>query len=122
MPREPDVRRTSREARTYLKFRRYTTLTPLTVPASARSVTCCDSAYSRRSALDASDNVYLTDPENHRVLKYTNDGKLLAVLGKPGTDLASFNLPTGIAMDAQGGVVVVDSGNNRMLWFDALSK
>jgi DNA-binding beta-propeller fold protein YncE len=73
-------------------------------------------------ALDASDNVYLTDPENHRVLKYTNDGKLLAVLGKPGTDLSSFNLPTGIAVDALGGVVVVDSGNNRVLRFDALSK
>ena len=73
-------------------------------------------------ALDASDNVYLTDPENHRVLKYTNDGKLLAVLGKPGTDLSSFNLPTGIAVDPQGGVVVVDSGNNRVLRFDALSK
>ena len=73
-------------------------------------------------AVDASDNVYLTDPENHRVLKYTNDGKLLAVLGKPGTDLSSFNLPTGIAVDAQGGVVVADSGNNRIMRFDALSK
>ena len=40
----------------YRKLRRYTIDTPLVVPASARSVTCRDSAYSSRSALDASDS------------------------------------------------------------------
>jgi sugar lactone lactonase YvrE len=73
-------------------------------------------------ALDASENVYVTDPENHRILKYANDGTLLAVLGKPGVDLSSFNLPTGISIDAQGSIIISDSFNNRLLKFDPLSK
>ena len=59
-----------------------------------------DDQYPNQIALDSNDNVYVTDPDNHRVFKYGNDGKLLAVLGKPGTDLSSFNEPTGIALDA----------------------
>jgi len=73
-------------------------------------------------ALDSNDNVYVTDPDNHRVFKYGNDGKLLAVLGKPGTDLSSLNEPTGIALDAADNLFVSDSINNRVLKFDPITK
>jgi DNA-binding beta-propeller fold protein YncE len=68
-------------------------------------------------AIDPDGNVFVTDPEISRILKFSNDGKLLAVFGGRGSDLASFNLPTGLAFDAQGNLYVADSGNNRVLVF-----
>ncbi|HID86420.1 MAG TPA: TIGR03663 family protein, partial [Anaerolineae bacterium] len=57
-------------------------------------------------ALDAQDNVYVTDPEGYRVLVFDNQGNLLAVFGQFGADASSFNLPTGIALDAEGNIYV----------------
>ena len=68
-------------------------------------------------AVDADGNVFATDPEGSRVLKFSNDGNLLAVFGTRGADLASFNLPTGLAFDARGNLYVADSGNHRILVF-----
>jgi tripartite motif-containing protein 71 len=42
------------------------------------------------------------------------------VWGKYGTDEASFDLPTGIALDAEGHVYVSDSNNHRVMKFPAL--
>jgi len=59
----------------------------------------------------------VTDPETFRVIKFSNEGRVLAVWGKRGSDLSSFNLPTGIAVDAKGQVLVADTGNQRILQF-----
>lgn len=68
--------------------------------------------------VDSEDNIYVTDPEGYRVIKYGKDGKVRAVWGLPGNDLAGLQLPTGIALDPEGEILLTDAGNNRVLVFD----
>jgi uncharacterized protein (TIGR03663 family) len=70
-------------------------------------------------AVDASDNVYITDPEGYQIMKYDNKGTLLAVFGQFGTDNQSFNLPTGIYVGPNGDLLVTDSLNHRVMRFAA---
>jgi hypothetical protein len=51
------------------------------------------------------------------VLKFDDRDKLLAVWGAYGTDTSSMNLPTGIAVDKGGRILVTDSENHRILVF-----
>lgn len=73
--------------------------------------------------IDDRDNVWLTDVGRHQVFKFTNDGKLLFTLGergKPGADQAHFNLPTDVAVLADGSFYVSDGyRNTRVVKFDA---
>lgn len=87
-------------------------------------------------AVDASGGVYLADRNNHRVLYYANDGDSLAdrVIGQNGdftAHIANHNgagdsgapspnnmmNPTGIALDAAGGLYVCDRDNHRLLYY-----
>jgi DNA-binding beta-propeller fold protein YncE len=72
--------------------------------------------------VDASDNVYASDPEGFRIIKFSNDGKVLAVWGTPGGDNGSFQLPTGLAVAPNNNLYVADSGNNRILVFAPINK
>ena len=84
-------------------------------------------------ALDRQDNLYVADALNSRVLEY--DTPLSAgttadrVFGQPdmtsntynngGVGASSVTSPFGLAADAQGNLYVADSGNNRVLEYDA---
>lgn len=61
--------------------------------------------------------IYLTDPENWRVLVFTLDGAFQATFGLYGQDLLGFGLPNGIALDAMGNVYVADADNHRVMVF-----
>jgi uncharacterized protein (TIGR03663 family) len=61
--------------------------------------------------------VYFAVPERHYVASTDNTGKVLTVWGGSGSDLATFDIPIGVAVDAQGQVYVSDSGNGRVLVF-----
>jgi len=67
-------------------------------------------------AADA-DGVYASDPEMHRVIRFSPTGSVLAVIGRPGADAVSFNLPVGLALDAAGNLYVADAFNNRIMKF-----
>ncbi|MGD8758626.1 MAG: hypothetical protein PVJ07_00075, partial [Anaerolineales bacterium] len=69
-------------------------------------------------AVAASGNVCATDPEGDRVLCFTADGEYWMGWGQYTPDVIQFGLPSGIAFDAQGGVWLSDSENNRLLHFD----
>src|SRR5882762_2682112 len=72
-------------------------------------------------AVDAAGNIYVADYGNNQIRKITPE-RLVSTLAGSGNQgqinatglLASFNQPTGIAVDAAGNVYVGDAGNNRI--------
>jgi len=73
--------------------------------------------------VDRENNVWLTDVGRHQVFKFAHDGKLLLTLGergRPGADQMHFNLPTDVAVLADGSFYVSDGYRNaRVVKFDA---
>jgi predicted membrane-bound mannosyltransferase/DNA-binding beta-propeller fold protein YncE len=76
-------------------------------------------------AVGPDSSVYVTDTWNHRVQKFTEDGKPDKIWGQYGQPVAeipesksSFWGPRGIAVDSQGRVFVADTGNKRIVVFD----
>jgi peptidylamidoglycolate lyase len=73
--------------------------------------------------IDREDHVWLTDVGRQQVFKFTHDGKLLLTLGergKPGDDHGHFNLPTDVAVLADGSFYVSDGyKNTRVVKFSA---
>jgi sugar lactone lactonase YvrE len=75
-------------------------------------------------ALDGKGNVFFTEPGNSVVRKLQADGTLVTVAGVYGTsgaegdggpaNLALFNNPTAIAVDADGNIYVSDTGNHTV--------
>jgi DNA-binding beta-propeller fold protein YncE len=70
-------------------------------------------------------SVYVSDTWNHRVQKFTKDGKPLTTWGQYGQPLPEapesksfFWGPRGVAVDSQGHVFVADTGNKRIVIFD----
>lgn len=75
----------------------------------------------RRLVVDAANNLYLTDGANNRIRKITSAGLVTTVAGDgsasylDGAPLsAQFNVPDGIAMDANGILYIGDRMNNRI--------
>ena len=66
-------------------------------------------------------SVYVTDTWNHRIQKFTADGKFIMTWGffGQGETPEAFYGPRGLATDAQGRVYVTDTGNKRIVVFDA---
>jgi len=68
-------------------------------------------------AWDTQGNIFVSDGYgNNRVVKYDKNGRFLKQIGseKAGNGKDQFNLPHGIAVDAQGVVYVADRSNHRM--------
>ena len=63
---------------------------------------------------DREDNLYIVDGLNHRVQKFTKDGRFLAKWGSQGSKEGQFNTPWGIALDKEGNVYVADWKNDRV--------
>jgi len=82
-------------------------------------------------ALDGSDNLYVADLSNHRVLYYpAGSTTATAVYGqggdfttkdqnKGGISANSLNGPFGVALDSTGNLYVADHNNNRVLYYPA---
>ena len=66
-------------------------------------------------------SVYVTDTWNHRVQKFTRDGRFVKAWGVfgQGETPDAFYGPRGLAVDAEGRVYVTDTGNKRIVVFDA---
>jgi streptogramin lyase len=78
-------------------------------------------SYTQGVAMDASGNVYVADIYNHKIRKITPSGVVSTLAGSGSTGStdgtgtsASFNSPTGVAVDASGNVYVADWGNNKI--------
>lgn len=68
-------------------------------------------------ALDSQGNIYLTEPEGYRVLVFNSEGQFTTTWGDAGNDASTFALLSGVAVDADGNVIVADPGNSRVLKF-----
>jgi predicted membrane-bound mannosyltransferase/sugar lactone lactonase YvrE len=68
--------------------------------------------------------IYVTDTWNHRIQKFSSDGTPIKMWGKPvydpsNTDPNGLWGPRGIAIDSLGRVFVADTGNKRVIIYDA---
>lgn len=68
-------------------------------------------------AVDQTGNIYVTDPDNFRVLSFDRDGNFLRGWGDYSSGIDGFGKPVGIAVTAEGAVWVSDSENNYLLKF-----
>lgn len=76
-------------------------------------------------ATDAQGNVYISDAkkDEHRVLKFDPNGKLLLKFGTQGSKKGQFNYPNALAVDnTTGNIYVCDSNNFRIQIFDKKGK
>jgi len=73
-------------------------------------------------AVDAAENVYVSDNEAFTIRKITPDGVVTTLAGSPGVTgtsdgtgpAALFNGPAGVAVDVSGNIYVADSYNNTI--------
>lgn len=73
-------------------------------------------------ATDSGNNVYVADSGNNSILKFTSEGKYIALWGSAGTGNGQFDKPEGVAVDGSGNVYVGDSGNRRIQKFTSDGK
>lgn len=73
-------------------------------------------------AVSSTGNVYVADTDNHRIVKYTNNGEIVSSWGIEGIESGEFSYPAGIALDSSENVYVADSDNNRIQKFTSEGK
>lgn len=59
---------------------------------------------------------------NHRIVKFSSDGKFIKTWGKRGSAPGEFDTPHGLAFDSRGRLFVADRNNNRIQIFDQEGK
>lgn len=66
-------------------------------------------------------SVYVADTWNHRIEKFTAEGRFLKAWGSfgQGNEPTQFYGPRGLAVDSEGRVYVTDTGNKRVVVFDS---
>jgi hypothetical protein len=65
-------------------------------------------------ALDKDGNIYILDSGNHRIQKFSADGKYLATFGRKGQGPGEFVYPESIDIDDAGQIYVSDPRNQRI--------
>jgi len=69
-------------------------------------------------ATDSRRSFYIVEQGNNRIQKYSCEGVLEMVLGRPGVGDGEFHGPTGIAISpATGDIFIADTGNSRVQRF-----
>ena len=68
-------------------------------------------------AMDAEDNIYVSDEATHRITAITTDGEFLGSWGERGDGQGELNGPSGIAFDLDGSIYVSDTLNHRVQRF-----
>ncbi|GAA6083955.1 tripartite motif-containing protein 3-like isoform X1, partial [Tachysurus ichikawai] len=65
-------------------------------------------------AVNNKNEIIVTDFHNHSVKVFSADGEFLFKFGSHGEGNGQFNAPTGVAVDANGNIIVADWGNSRI--------
>ncbi len=64
--------------------------------------------------------IYIADQVANRILVFDRSGQYQASFGQFGSEGNGFSAPSGVAVDEQGNVLVVDTGNSRLMVFPPL--
>ena len=67
---------------------------------------------------DSDLNVYVTTGNYHKLIKLSNTGNVLKIIGELGTKNAEFNFPNGLRVSKKRELYVCDSRNSRIQVFD----
>ena len=79
-----------------------------------------DGEMNRPSGMARRDDVlFITDSKNHRVQKFSLDGKYIGQFGSHGSGHGQLDSPWGISLDKDGNVFVADWRNDRIQSFTA---
>lgn len=65
-------------------------------------------------AFDGEGNIYVLDAGNHRVQKFSNDGKFISSFGRKGQGPGEFQMPLSIDCDEKGWLYISDAYNMRI--------
>ena len=68
-------------------------------------------------AVDNQGQIFVADPEGYRVLQFSSEGEFIQYWGDFSIELDGFDLPSAVAADAESGIWVSDTNNNRILHF-----
>ena len=68
-------------------------------------------------AFDSTGNLYVTDSQNHRIVKFSAAGQFIAQWGSQGNQPGQLNEPWAVAVDKQGYIFVADTWNHRIQRF-----
>ena len=68
-------------------------------------------------AVNARDEIAVTDNQNHRVQVFNSDGNYLRSFGREGNKAGEFHCPRGIAFHKNGNIFVADQYNHRVQIF-----
>ena len=69
-------------------------------------------------AVDASDNIFVSDYNNHRVAKFDVNGQFIKSFGAPGTNNAQLQNPAEMVVGPNQRLYVVENQNHRVQVFD----
>ena len=69
-------------------------------------------------AMSGAGYIYVADPGNNRIKRFTPEGKFDLSWGGPGAGDGQFDNPQGLAVDGGDNVYVVDAGNHRIQIFN----
>ncbi len=71
----------------------------------------------RGLAISNDNYLYVADLNNHRICKFSLDGKLIDCFGKKGNKPGEFNEPSGVSTDNMNNIYVADAWNGRIQKF-----
>ena len=69
-------------------------------------------------SFDLKGNVWVTDWGNNKVVKLSQDGRLLQTIHHASSESDCFSQPMGVYVSAEGLIYICDSGNNRVTVHD----
>ena len=66
---------------------------------------------------DTEDHLWVADSCNHRICRFTTEGKMVLAFGSPGTEPGQLRYPYDITRLSDGTLLVCEYGNNRLQRF-----